>query len=179
MKIQNAHPNVTVTDQKNALKEKLEKGDINGKVISETYFFEYSQKTSHSASQTFQTQNFLFDFKKIQEMLDAINTEALGYDGKKLSELTPSEAKELISDEGFFGIAKTSQRLIDFVFYGAGDNLDMLHAGRRGVIQGFNEAEKLWGNKLPDISYQTMERVLQSLDEKIASLGGNLLNTSV
>jgi len=161
------------------LKEKLQKGDISGKIISDTYLFEYTKSLIFKASQTFEVQGAVFDFKKIQEMLDSLDTQSLGYEGKALSDLNPSEASALISDDGFFGIPKTSQRLIDFVFNGAKDNLDLLKAGRSGMLQGFNEAELLWGGKLPDISYQTMEKVLQTLDQAIASMGGNLLDTSI
>jgi len=162
-----------------SMKEKLQKGDISGKIISETYLFEYTKSIVYKTSQTFETQGAVFDFKKIQEMLDSLDTQSLGYEGKVLSDLNPSEASALISDEGFFGIPKTSQRLIDFVFNGANDNLNLLKAGRSGMLQGLNEAELLWGGKLPDISYQTMDKVLQAVDERIASLGGNLLDTSI
>ncbi len=90
--------------------------------------------------------------------------------------MKPDEAKTLVSEEGFFGITQTSNLLADFVLSGDGDNLDRLKAGREGVIRGFNEAEKIWGEKLPNISYETLTKTLAKIDEKIISLGGNILN---
>jgi hypothetical protein len=37
---------------------------------------------------------------------------------------------------------------------------------------GFEEAEKLFGGQLPEISYKTQERTLALIDEKIKSLKG-------
>lgn len=89
---------------------------------------------------------------------------------------TPDEAKQVISDDGFYGVPQTSTRMADFVIFGAGDNADLLKAGRAGIIQGFKEAEKLWGDKLPDISYQTLEKALEKIDEHIKKLGLNILD---
>ncbi|MDR3347505.1 MAG: hypothetical protein LBN32_02720 [Helicobacteraceae bacterium] len=88
---------------------------------------------------------------------------------------TPEEAQEVIGENGFYGIAKTSERIAEFVLRGAGDNEELLRAGRQGVIDGFNEAEKLWGGKLPDISYQTLENALKLIDEQFAKLNLPLL----
>lgn len=179
MKVQDMHSQSNSHTRFDSLKEKFQKGDINGKIISETYLFEYTQKIAIKSTQTFETQRALFDFKKIQEMLDKLDTKSLGYEGKSLSELNVSEAAALIGDQGFFGITKTSDRLIDFVLAGAGSEMNLLKAGRSGMAQGFKEAESMWGEKLPEISYRTMEKVFNALDDKIASLGGNLLDMSV
>lgn len=179
MKIHEANPQSYSNVHQGSLKEKIQKGDISGKILSETYLFEYNQKMSHKAAQIFEVQGAVFDFKKIQELLDSIDAKSLGYEGKPLSQLNPSEASALISEDGFFGVSQTSQRLIDFVLNGSDGELSLLKAGRLGILQGFDEAESLWGGKLPDLSYQTIDKVLQALDEKIASLGGNLLDTSI
>lgn len=94
----------------------------------------------------------------------------IGYEGKPITELTPEEANELISDEGFFGITQTSDRVANFVFSFAGDDLELLEKGREGVVQGFEEANKLFGGELPEISYKTQERTLALLDERINAL---------
>lgn len=162
-----------------ALSRKLHSGDLSGKVISETYLAGYSLQVRERSQEEFKTQNIVRDFSKLQEMLDTIDTAALGYEGKKLSQLTPEEATALIAPQGFFGIEQTSKRLIDFVLGGAKENLDLLRAGREGIVRGFNEAESVWGSKLPDIAYQTLAQALKGVDEKITFLGGNLLDASV
>jgi len=94
----------------------------------------------------------------------------IGYSGKPILELTQQEAEDLISEDGFFGIKKTSQRVADFAITLAGDNLDNLAKVREGVVKGFEEAKKMFGGELPEISYKTQERTLALIDAKIESL---------
>ena len=107
---------------------------------------------------------------------DIFSLKDLGYTGKPISQLTPEEATELVSEDGFFGVKKTAQRAIDFVLNFAGDNIELIKEGRKGIIQGFKEAERIWGGKLPDIAYKTQEIVLKTLDKKIEELGGYSLD---
>jgi len=89
----------------------------------------------------------------------------------KIEGLTQEEAKELISDDGFFGIDQTAKRVFDFVVKGANDDPELLKAGRAGVVQGLKDAEEEWGGKLPDIAYKTQAKTLSMLDEYMAKLG--------
>lgn len=98
--------------------------------------------------------------------------EQLEYDGRPLTEITPEEATELIAADGYFGVDQTSQRLADFVISGSGDDLQRLQAGREGILQGYKEAEQIWGGKLPEISQQTLEKTLSMIDERIQEMRG-------
>jgi len=140
---------------------------ISAKEISNTYLFEYQQSMSVESKESFGQQVKTFRFADI------------GYDGKPIGELSQDEAKALVAEDGFFGIAQTSERIADFVLNGAGDDLEKLQAGRSGMLQGFAEAEALWGEKLPEISYTTMQKALEKVDAKIKELGGSVLDTSV
>ena len=140
---------------------------ISAKEISNTYLFEYQQNISFNAQSTF------------KEQVQAFHLSDIGYKGKAIGELSQDEAKALVAEDGFFGIAQTSVRIADFVLNGAGDNLEKLQAGRLGILQGFKEAEALWGEKLPEISYTTIQKALETVDAKIKELGGNVLDTSV
>ncbi len=160
------------------IKDKIKNREISAKTISQAYLMEYSRKIESYSTDTFKAQNSLFDFSKIADIFDTIDFEAIGYTGKPLKEITPKEAKELVSEEGFFGVKQTSARLADFVLSGGGDNIDRLKAGREGIIQGFKEAEAIWGEKLPDISYETLNKALETIDQKIESLGGKILDTT-
>ncbi|MFP4332507.1 MAG: hypothetical protein ACLFQJ_04345 [Campylobacterales bacterium] len=122
-------------------------------------------------------QDETFDYNKIDSLLKGIDYEAIGYEGKAITDMTQQEAKDIISEDGFFGVAKTSERVANFVLSGAGDNLEKLQAGREGVLRGFNEAESLWGGKLPDIAYETQEKSLKMIDDRIKELGGNILDS--
>ncbi len=159
-------------------KEKIKSGEISGKALSQAYLVEYSLKIESYSSSNLQAQSAPFDLEKVKDILSSIDFEAIGYSGKAIADMNPDEAKALVGDNGYFGISQTSSRLSDFVLSGGGDDLEKLKAGREGIITGFKEAEKMWGDKLPAISYETLDKALAKIDEKITSLGGNVLDTS-
>jgi hypothetical protein len=105
-----------------------------------------------------------------------LDLEKMTYNGTPLVDLDPAEAQELVAEDGYFGVAKTAQRIADFVLNGGGDTLERLQAGREGVIQGFQGAEEAWGGALPEISHQTLARALELIDAKISELGGALID---
>lgn len=112
----------------------------------------------------------VFNFLSGEGALDGLTLKDIGYEGKPITELSEEEASELLGDDGFFGINQTSQRVADFVFSFANDDIELLQKGREGIIQGFEDALKLFGDELPEISYKTQERTLSLIDEKINSL---------
>lgn len=114
------------------------------------------------------------DYQEFQSFLKEI-----GYDGKNIAELSQKDAGKLVSEDGFFGVDKTSQRIVDFVLSGANGDEEMLRAGREGIIQGFKDAEKAWGGELPDISQTTMSKSIEMLDMAIKDLGYSILNQEV
>ncbi|MBU0992912.1 MAG: hydrogenase-4 component G [Proteobacteria bacterium] len=83
---------------------------------------------------------------------------------------------DLFEKDGYWGIEKTAQRIVDFVFKGTGDDIEKLKAGREGVKRGLKEAEKAWGGTLPDISYDTIKKTLETIDEKIHDLNGRIID---
>jgi hypothetical protein len=101
----------------------------------------------------------------------------IGYDGKPIAELSQDEAADLVSEDGFFGIDQTSQRIADFVINGANGDESMMRAGRDGMIQGFKEAEDMWGGELPEISQKTMDKALELVDKAMYDLGYSVLDT--
>ena len=122
-------------------------------------------------------QQEILDFLSGKETQSGMSLKNIGYEGKPITELTPQEAQDLVSEDGFFGITQTYDRVANFVFNFAGDDLELLQKGRDGIVQGFEEAEKLFGGNLPEISYKTQERTLALIDEKINSLTGNNTTT--
>ncbi len=127
------------------------------------------ENTAAQASINSEQQEVL-DFLSGKDTENGLNLKNIGYEGKPIIELTQDEAKELISEEGFFGITQTSDRVSNFVFNFAGDDLELLEKGREGIVQGFEDAKKLFGGELPEISYKTQERTLALINEKINSL---------
>lgn len=100
----------------------------------------------------------------------------IGYDGKPIAELSKEEASALVSEDGFFGVKQTSDRIANFVINGAGGDEDRFRAGREGMIQGFKEAEAMWGGKLPEISQQTMAKAIEMVDKAMYDLGFSILD---
>lgn len=115
---------------------------------------------------------------KLNANLSQSDLASIGYEGKAISDLSQDEASQLVSEDGFFGVTQTSNRVADFVLMGAGDDIEKLRAGREGILNGFKEAEQIWGERLPDISYQTLEKTLEKIDKKIEDLGYNVLDTT-
>lgn len=146
--------------------EKLDKKeDLNAKDVTTTYFFEFQKQTLH------------FSRNETDKQAKVFTLADIGYDGKPIGKLTQDEAKSLVSEDGFFGIKATSERIGNFVLNGAGDSIEMLKAGRDGLLKGFNEAQKLWGGKLPDISQETIKKAVDIVDAKIKDLGASIIDT--
>ena len=115
------------------------------------------------------------DFQKDYEAFQSF-LEKIGYQGKAIAELDREEAEALVAEDGFFGIAKTAERIADFVLEGARGEESLLRAGREGILRGFKEAERLWGGKLPEISYKTIDKAVKMIDMAMHDLGFAILS---
>lgn len=168
-------------DEKEVSKKKPEiSSNLSEKEISNNYFLQYQKEITQSASSNLLAQGALsFNVpENLSDILSGLDLAGIGYNGKALGELSSDEASELVSENGFFGIANTAERIAGFVLNGAGDDIEKIKAGREGVAKGFEDAKKIWGGELPEISQKTIEKTLETLDKKIAELGGNVLNIS-
>lgn len=158
----NAYQDITKSVQKKLEETK----DLTAKDITNQYLAEYQiQITSESKTQ-------------IDKQAEIFSLLDIGYNGKPIEELTQSEAQELVSEDGFFGVAATSERIANFVLMGAGDDIDKLKSGREGIVKGFNEAQEMWGTKLPDISYETINKAVEMINQKLNSLGAPILDAN-
>ena len=167
-------------DEKEVSKKQPEISNLSAKEISNSYFLQYQKDITQNASSNLLAQGGLsFSVpENLSDILSGLDLAGIGYNGKALGELSSDEASELVSENGFFGIANTADRIAGFVLNGAGDDVEKLKAGRDGVAKGFEDAKKIWGGELPEISQKTIEKTLETLDKKIAELGGNVLNVS-
>lgn len=156
---------------------------VDSKSLMTGYVVQFQMNITISSETNFSSQNGLFGLNtsamdnpfKLNDILNGLDLKSIGYEGKPIQELSQDEAKALIAEDGFFGVAKTSDRIADFVLAGAGDDVEKLKAGREGILRGYNQAEKAWGGNLPDISKETLEKALEKVDKKLASLGVNVL----
>ncbi|EAK9994590.1 hypothetical protein L8T85_03945 [Campylobacter lari] len=161
--------------------DKLNKlASIGGKGITELYAMSFMQQAFSMSSSNGLAQVGIFQGAQSKDSLTAIlsnvDFKAIGYEGKDILSLNADEAKELIGEDGYFGVAKTSQRLADFVINGAGEDMEKLQKGLEGLKAGFAQAEKMWGGKLPDISYETIDKAIETVTQKINEMGGNSLD---
>ena len=74
-----------------------------------------------------------------------------------VDEAAKAQAQEDISEDGYWGVKQTSQRLFDFASALAGDDVDKMQEMQRAMEKGYNQATGAWGKELPDISSKTME----------------------
>lgn len=161
---------------KSVFTEKLTTGEVNqlkSQIAQSANMYSFNSANIQSTALSTQNQ-FKIDYQDFQSFLSDV-----GYEGKPIAELSKDEASELVSEDGFFGINKTSQRIADFVINGAGGDEDLLRAGREGVLQGFNQAQELWGGELPDISQKTMAKTVELIDMAMNDLGFSILNKEV
>jgi hypothetical protein len=95
-----------------------------------------------------------------------ITTKIAASDGEiDLAALTPAQAQELVSEDGYFGVEKTSERIFQFAVAIAGGDPDRIDVIKAGIDKGFAEAQQAFGGQLPDISYNTYDAVMRKLDE--------------
>ncbi|WP_321492837.1 hydrogenase-4 component G [uncultured Desulfobacter sp.] len=141
----------------------------------ETQIIRFSLQVRAETQYNTEAQNALTHFNQLDQDLKS----SLVYNGHPISELSPEQATELVSEDGYFGVDQTSQRITDFVIKGAGDDIERLKSGREGILKGFKEAEKAWGGKLPEISYETLAKSLETIDGKIRENGGSVVDLSI
>lgn len=183
----NAKENPQISQYKNTKSSEQTASKISAKEISNSYFLQFQAQSLSVSSSNFSTQSAVGSLfgdrgqnfpQNLAEILKGIDYDAIGYSGKSIDSLSPKEAGELVGEDGFFGIKNTADRIANFVISAAGDDAQKLQAGREGILKGFKDAAKLWGGDLPEISQRTIDRALESVDKRIAELGGNVLNVS-
>lgn len=159
-------------DKKLSIEEQIEKSAVEVSLSMNAQIILFSMDAGDKIKNNTDAQKSILDFLSGNSDNENFNLANTGYEGKPITKLSVDEANDLISDEGFFGISKTSQRVADFVFNFSGDDLEKLEKGREGIVRGFEEAQEMWGGELPQISYDTQAKTLDLIDAKIAELKG-------
>ena len=87
----------------------------------------------------------------------------------KLSEADRAQALELISEDGYFGVKQTTDRIMAFAkaLVGEGASEKEIEAMRAATQKGFDEVARMFGgfDKLPDVTKQTYEAIMKAFDE--------------
>ena len=70
---------------------------------------------------------------------------------------TIKAAQEAISDDGYWGIKQTSDRMVSMAIALTGGDTDKADEMISAIEKGFKQATKSWGEDLPDICQKTLE----------------------
>ena len=84
---------------------------------------------------------------------------------------TKTQAQKDISEDGYWGVKKTSQRLFDFASALAGDDVDKMKEMQSAIEKGFKMATKSWGKELPSICKDTFDATNKLFDDYYNSKG--------
>lgn len=85
--------------------------------------------------------------------------------GQEYSAEDIAKAKEDVSEDGYWGVNQTSQRILDFATALTGGDPDKIEDMRSAFEKGFNQAKKAFGGELPEISQQTYDAVMKGFDD--------------
>ncbi len=83
---------------------------------------------------------------------------------------TQAQAQADIAEDGYWGVEQTSDRLVSFAQALAGGDASKADEMIAAVQKGFKQATKAWGDKLPDICQQTVDRTVEKLNNWKSSI---------
>ncbi len=91
--------------------------------------------------------------------------------GSEYSAEDIAQAKEDVSEDGYYGVKQTSQRILDFAVALTGGDPDKIAEMKSAFEKGYKMAEKTWGGELPDICKQTYDAVFEGFDKMMEDAG--------
>lgn len=97
--------------------------EMNAKSMAKNSMFAQAGIDANSITKD---QQSVLDFLSGKGKIDDMSLSDIGYNGKPIMELSQDEATQLVSEDGFFGVTQTSDRVANFVFSFAGDDLEKL-----------------------------------------------------
>ncbi len=78
---------------------------------------------------------------------------------------TKAQAQADIAEDGYWGVEKTSDRIVDFAKALAGNDAGKAQELLDAFKKGYEQAEKTWGKELPEISKKTFEATERKFNE--------------
>lgn len=82
---------------------------------------------------------------------------------------TKAAAQQAISEDGYWGVKQTSERIFSMAAALAGDNTELMEKMQAAVEKGFQRAGLAWGGKMPSITDDTHEAINKMFDEYYAA----------
>ncbi len=96
--------------------------------------------------------------KKLEDLLS-------GKDVLHIDEETSLQAQEAISEDGQWGVEAVSDRLLSFAKAVSGGDKEKIAELKAAIEKGFKEAEEIFGGSLPEICYESLDKLMIKLDE--------------
>ena len=87
---------------------------------------------------------------------------------------TKAAATEAISEDGEFGVKKTSERIFQFALALTGGDEKLMNNMQKAIKEGFSQATEAWGKELPSITSDTYDAVTKKFDDFYNSLKVNV-----
>ena len=87
---------------------------------------------------------------------------------------TKAAATEAISEDGEFGVKKTSERIFQFALALTGGDEKLMKNMQKAIKEGFSQATEAWGKELPSITSDTYDAVTKKFDDFYNSLKVNV-----
>lgn len=105
-------------------------------------------------------QSNTYQYATLSDLMKAVKSGEVPVDAA-----TVAQAKKDVADDGYWGVEQTADRIVSFAKALTGGDADKIEEMRAAIEKGFKAATKTWGDKLPDISSKTYDRVNELLDE--------------
>lgn len=83
----------------------------------------------------------------------------------KVDDETAAKAKEEISEDGYWGVEKTSDRLVAMAQALSGGDTSKADLLINSIKKGFKQATKAWGEDLPDICQKTLDSAVKKMED--------------
>lgn len=81
-----------------------------------------------------------------------------------VDEAAAKDAEAAISEDGYWGVKQTSDRIFEFAKALSGGDSEKMDDMLSAFKKGFDEATKSWGKALPDISSKTYDAVMEKFE---------------
>lgn len=181
--IQSSQPTYTSTTTKAAEKKTAEKKSTEDTSV----VYEPSKKTeSTDTSKVNDYQNVIKQMKgeltsknqQLQNLVDQLlSKQAKKYttlkdlftdikDGKiSVDPATIAQAQKDVADDGYWGVDKTSDRLVDMAKALSGGDSSKADTLIAAIKKGFDQAADAWGGELPEICQKTIDAAVQKLND--------------
>lgn len=99
-------------------------------------------------------------FASTEDMIKALANGEL-----KVDSATAKQAKEDISEDGYWGVKKTSERIFDFAMALSGGDEEKMQNMLTAFKKGYEQATGAWGKELPSLCKDTYDAVEKKFDD--------------